>query len=269
MNSFLISFIVVSICYLFKYRNEILKFFTSLTTSTSNFEGAGFTFIYKDNVILVTRLKKEKDLAKDPTKEVEYIGGKVEEDETPIDTAFAELVEELGGNPLEDDWSERAVPITTWQPFSQKWIWNYLLILTDTEYEKLQTLDVALDNWDSEELKDFRTITGRSEASRKAVEAICVVDKNEFLEYVRNFENYGSKENRMKDAKAYGNDENTRLFTVHRVSDSTQTFTRRLRGFNLVIIEQHLSMFEAMLNPTQTAAEMEYEDDSSEEDSNE
>ena len=248
--NFILVIAIASAIYLFnKYRNVLWKSISKYVTS--EFEGAGFTFIYKDSVILVTRLKKQKDLEKDSTKEVEYVGGKVEADEEPYDTAFAELVEELGGNPLEDDWPERAIPISTWQPFSKKWIWNYVLILNDAEFENLKNLDIALDHWGADEMKDFREITDRTETSRKAVEAVCAVNKYDFLDYVAHFSVYGDRKNRMKDAKAYGNDENTKLFTVTRISNADETHSRRLRGFNLVIIEQHFDFFNALLNTSE------------------
>ncbi len=59
-------------------------------------EGAGFLWTHKGRVILGERIKKPKDLAKDPTLEVEYMGGKVEGNETPAQTAEPEGDEELG-----------------------------------------------------------------------------------------------------------------------------------------------------------------------------
>ena len=60
------------------------------------FEGAGFILTYNNMILLGQRHKKEKDLKKDPTPEFEYIGGKVEDNETPPQTALAELTEKLG-----------------------------------------------------------------------------------------------------------------------------------------------------------------------------
>jgi 8-oxo-dGTP pyrophosphatase MutT (NUDIX family) len=212
------------------------------------FEGAGFSLFHKNSVILCDRIKKKKDALIDSTPELEYVGGKVEADETPIETAYAELVEELGGDPLQSDWRERAKRTTTFQPFSKKWIWNYFLELTDAEYDMLCALAVNLDGWASDTKRSFETLTGRPELARKAVSAIRVVPLDNFIAHIESFAGYGNSDNanRMKDAKAYGRDASVPKLSATLVQDASGTVAHCLRAFNLVLMEQHLDRIRGM-----------------------
>lgn len=77
------------------------------------YEGAGFFLqvsIYNTlYAVLGQRIKKEDDLKKDPSIEIEYFGGKPEEADQndPFKTAIAELTEEVGGTFLDDNWRDR------------------------------------------------------------------------------------------------------------------------------------------------------------------
>ena len=50
--------------------------------------------IEQPNFVLGIRIKKPKDLAKDPTPEVEYMGGKIEAEDgnDPLQTAYKDLL---------------------------------------------------------------------------------------------------------------------------------------------------------------------------------
>lgn len=210
--------------------------------SKNDFEGAGFLLTYQTLFILAARIKKPEDLAKDPIEEVEYMGGKVEGTETPYKTAYNELVEECGGDPLDPGWESRVKIFHTFQPFTKKWIWCFHLDLTDSEFQKLVELDRAHDNWALGDEKDFSKITGRKQPARKAISGIAMVSKEDVLKYMTGFAAVERSKNRMADAKTYGKDENI-LFTCARISDPGTKYKRRLRGFNLVIFEEHLADF--------------------------
>lgn len=197
-----------------------------------DFEGAGFTLTYKDSVIFVTRNNPK--AGAQPV--LESVGGKVEGNETPAQTAFAELVEEIGADILDSDWEIRANTSTTLQPFSKKWIWDFVLELTDIEYGKLVAADKALDDWAIEDKKSFKHITGREEEARKAIGEICAVDKKDLIALVTKFSKIEPSTNRMKDAQAFGIEHQ---LTVRRLTTGKE-YTRALRGVKLVILEQHL-----------------------------
>ena len=203
------------------------------------YEGAGFLLYYQNLFVLGIRYKKEADMKKDPTPEVEYMGGKIEvEDENdPLKTAFRELVEEIGQPILEDDWKSRVTPIHTYQPFSQKWIHCSLLQLNENEYNKIFEVDKVHDAWPTDETRDLSSITGRSEPVRKAISAFVTVTKDQLLEYMYGFSKTPASKNRMADAKAYRN--SAKPLVVTRMS-TNETFEYPLRGFNTVIFEEHV-----------------------------
>jgi 8-oxo-dGTP pyrophosphatase MutT (NUDIX family) len=201
------------------------------------FEGAGFLLSYKSNVILGARIKKQGDI--DPIEEVEYMGGKPEGQETPYQTAHNELIEECGGDPLDKDWENRCKVLHTFQPFSKKWIWCICLDLNDEEFKRITILDKNLDSWPIDELRMF---PNRSEPVRKALQALIMASKDDVIRYLSGFFEFPASQNRMKDAKSYGTREDI-LFTCYRLNDNDVTYRRRLRGFNLVIFENHKNYF--------------------------
>jgi 8-oxo-dGTP pyrophosphatase MutT (NUDIX family) len=204
--------------------------------SKNIFEETGFLLSYKSYFVLGARIKKAGDL--DPIKEVEYMGGKPEGTETPYETAYNELVEECGGDPLNPDWKTRCKELHTFQPFSKKWIWCLQLELNDGEFDRLVTLDTRLDAWPVEELRDFSALTTRAAPARKALKALLLADQAEVVKYLENFCSFPASGNRMKDAKTYGSNKAI-LFECYRLSCPAATYQRRLRGFNLVIFETH------------------------------
>lgn len=219
------------------------------------YEGAGVLLYYVDkknrrcNLILGERQKKPEDVAKDPTKELEYFGGKPEKGETPAQTAFNELIEEVGANVLDVSWESRAKVLHTFQPISKKWIWCYLLQVNDAEMACLKIQDVALTEWGEKEKRDFSALTNRAELARKALKGLYLASYESVLEYLSGFSKIIATGNRMKDAKEYG--KTAIKFVAHRLNipeDSTEgstevqtTLEYPLRGFNLVIFEQHVS----------------------------
>ncbi len=225
---------------------------------TSEYEGAGFFLVHGDNFILSARVKKAKDAEKDPIKEVEHFGGKREDCDNgdPYQTAYAELVEEAGGDCLYSDWRDRVETLQTFQPFSKKWIWCFLLRLTDDEHHELTKLDKAHDDWQIGETRSFFTLTGREEPARKAIEGIATASTDAVMKYIEDFREFHIPgcDNRMKEAKVFGQDE-SRLFTCSRLSaekgtgtgTSAGTWVRRLRGFNLVIFEEHIETIKNFL----------------------
>lgn len=195
------------------------------------FEGAGFLFTHKDDVVVVTRINPDPDAVL----EFEYVGGKVEGDETPDQTAFAEHVEELGMNVIDKDWIARAEPLHTFQPFSKKWIWCYRLELNHDEFERLCQADQKLASWPSDEKRCFGHLTGRSELARKAVGGVCVVKWKDLDVYVRTFAQIPADKNRMKQAKQYAKDNK---LVGHSIMQD-KSYIRGMRGFNLVVMEKH------------------------------
>ena len=198
---------------------------------------------YKGNFVLAARIKKEKDRKSDPVEEVEYMGGKPEGDETPYTTAYNELIEESGGSFLDTDWKLRATELHTFQPFSKKWIWCFLLELSDQEYSRLTKLDTELDSWDFDNPRDFYKLTGRKEPAVKGISGILQTKHENVLKYLLEFTKFPKTKNRMKDAKSYGTDPTTKLFECSRLFSSDKVI-RRVRGFNLVILEQHMEAIE-------------------------
>ena len=113
--------------------------------------------------------------------------------------------------------------------------------LTDEEGIKFIKYDEELDKWEENETKDMSAITGRKEPAKKAIKGLYYVAKNDFFNYIDAFINYEPKtSNRMKDAKAYGADPNTKLLSGKRLRDETIVEESKLRGFNAVIFEQNM-----------------------------
>ena len=198
---------------------------------SQNFEGAGFLLFHKHRVILgITE------------KHVEYIGGKVETydgiQETPYQTAYAELIEEVGGEVLDDGWRDRATPLHLLQPVIQKWIWCFQLELNDQEFQRLVRLDQELDNWSLTEERNFSTLTGRKPSVKKSLQGLVEASKEDLLDYITRFQCAQlAHENRMLDAKLFG--QVTALFKTRRLSQN-QFYEKPLRGFNLVLLEQNI-----------------------------
>lgn len=202
------------------------------------YEGAGFLLHYNENFVMGVRIKKAGDLVKDPITEVEYMGGKPEptDNNDPLQTAYNELVEEVGTVILEADWKSRITPLHTFQPFSKKWIWCILLKLTKAEYANLMITDMSTDSWPISETRDFSALTGRPEYVRKAISAFVQVSSVRMLSYVSQFRDLPGTDNRMKDAKLF----QTSRDPLHLTRLSTgQVYELPLRAFNLVIMEKH------------------------------
>lgn len=227
------------------------------TVDKAVYEGAGFLLYYVNkegkccDLILGERQKKPEDELKDPSKELEYQGGKPEKKidgtpEIPAQTAAAELIEEVGGVVLDKDWEARAKKVWTFQPISKKWIWCFVLQVNDQEYVRLKTQDAALSLWDVSEKRNFSLLTNRAESSRKALKGLYLAPINLVLEYIAGFAKVSPTANRMKDAKEYG--KTAKKFTVRRLTDEQQTLDYPLRGFNLVIFEQHVTEITKMID---------------------
>lgn len=210
------------------------------TSDHMPYEGAGFLLSYQGNLILGSRIKKEKDLVADPTPELEYMGGKVEvaDFNDPYRTAHSELIEELGQDILEAGWRDRAQVIHIYQPFSKHWIWCFRLELTPTEHQRLLEAATNLAAWDKSETRNFSAVTGRSVATRKALEVIVQVDRAELVSYIERFHASPASENRMKDAKAF---RAQAQLQGHSVIDAQQIVAMPLRAFNAVMFENHIS----------------------------
>lgn len=211
-----------------------------MTEEYKPYEGAGFFLKYNQNVLLGRRLKKNEDIKKDPTEEFEYFGGKVEESDLndPFNTAYSELTEELGMDILSSDWKNRVKQVHIYQPFSKKWIWCFVLDLTSDEYIKIVLADYQLDNWNDNVTKIFNN-TSRKTPTRKALHCIVAVNNKDFIEYIINFNLTTKTNNRMKDAKEYGNNN---MLTGTRISNQSIVYKYPLRGFNTVMFENNINL---------------------------
>ena len=182
------------------------------------FEGAGFLLSFEGAYVFGKRLGSDQK----ETGELEYMGGKVEEGETPSQTAERELCEELGGaSILDSNWQDRANIFHTFQPFSKKWIWIFRLELTECEKLRLDKAEQILEKWDATEKKFFN-----GQLCRKAISSIIYVAQKTFREYSDKFSTTHVSKNRMKDAKNFGKE--------NKIYDEYS-----IRGFNLVIFEEH------------------------------
>lgn len=211
------------------------------------YEGGGFLLHHKRNILLGKRVKSDADKTKDATEEVEYMGGKPEASDKndPLQTAFAELVEELGQNILDADWRNRVVPIHIYQPFSKKWIWCNLFELNDVEYQRLCGAALELQHWPIDEKRSLESITGRPAPARKALSSVVAVSSGEFARYMEAFTCYETKtDNRMNDAKKFRM-HNT--LECHSILDNS-VVKHPLRGFNTVIFEEHAKTILAAVN---------------------
>lgn len=201
------------------------------------YEGAGFLLSFRGAVILGERIKKEKDFAKDPTIELEYIGGKIEENadkNDPLNTAYAELVEELGADILDYDWPTRAQIVHIFQLFSKKWIWCFRLELTADEYMRLFISAKELAEWPVHETRDFSKLTGRDTPARKALSRLVLVsmiDLSAFNEFPT--QNEG---NRMKDAKDF---RKNYVLCGRDILDRNVKVLLPLRAFNTVMFSEN------------------------------
>ena len=204
------------------------------------YEGAGFLLRYQNDFILGIRIKKPEDAAKDPTIELEYMGGKPDKEDldNPLTTAYAELVEEIGAPVLDDDWQSRLVPIHTFQKFSKKWIQCELLDLTETEYKRIVAADSLHDQWDVKDTRDLSAITGRATPVRKAISAFVRVSAADLTRYIADFALVLNSGNRMTDAKQYRN--TAKALPATRLSTGAVS-AHPMRAFNTVIFEEHVA----------------------------
>ncbi len=195
------------------------------------YEGAGFLLTYSNYYILGISIKS--------ISEIEYIGGKpeFEDDNDPFQTAFAELVEEVGMNPLEDDWKHRLTPMYLFNGFSDKWIRCENIDLTDLEYSRLLIADRNLSQWDVDTLRYFTNQTGRAAPVRKAIRGLVKVDKKALMEYVLNFSRFPQSKNRCKDAREYQAIA-TSLFGTRLSTLDVEQY--QLRPFNTVLFEDYI-----------------------------
>lgn len=216
------------------------------TDSHMPYEGAGFLMYYETSFVLGIRIKKAEDVAKDPTVELEYMGGKPEaaDNNEPLKTAYNELVEEVGAPFLEGDWRSRVTPIHTFQKFSKKWIHCSLLRLTKVEFERLVVLDASHDQWDVATTYDLSAETGRPALVRKAIKAFVRVDGADLAQYIHGFTAVADSGNRMSDAKTYRG--SAKPLKATRLS--TREITEHpLRAFNTVIFEEHAKTITAAI----------------------
>lgn len=202
------------------------------------YEGAGFLLTRVGHVVLGKRIKKESDLLKDSTIEVEYMGGKAEpeyDQNDPHRTARAELAEELGGDILQSDWKERAKVEHIFQPFSKKWIWCFRLELTLKEYHALLKQNTILRDWPQDEERNFKALTGRDSSCRKALDGIYFCSVHIFHWYLKTFHQTPTTNsgNRMKDAKEFGKTHSLAVWNP--AEERMETYP--LRGFNTVMFE--------------------------------
>lgn len=215
-------------------KKRIEGFHKIMQESHMPYEGAGFLLSHKGQVLLGRRIKKEEDLKKDPTPEVEYFGGKIDEEDKndPYATAFNELVEETGQYILDDDWKQRTSIIHIFQPFSKKWIWCFRLELNEREYSKFVEANKLLVHWN---VSEMRTFVGRSTPARKSILSFVSVSEADFKAYVQRFTDTVPKsKNRLNDAKEY---RLTNTLKATSLSDPNDTNQIALRAFNIVIFE--------------------------------
>lgn len=199
------------------------------------YEGAGCLLVYNDRIVVGKRIKTTEALVKDPTEEVEYMGGKVEGDETPQQTAYNELVEELGVVVLKQDWLERATVKHIWQPFSKKWIWCFVVKLVNEEFAQLCKAASELSAWPADEKRNFEKFAGRKEEVRKAIDSLWTVGLDDFRAYLNGFtKNQPATDNRMKDAKKY---RDTAALPCTALVDGLTEKAFPLRAFNTVLFE--------------------------------
>jgi len=243
------------------------------TVDKSVYEGAGFLLYHeqkdskgktKMHIILGERQKKPEDEAKDPSSELEYMGGKPEQievngqmiPENAERTGENEVNEEVGCfcdsngaliSILQSDWIFRAEKLYTFQPISQKWIVCFVLKLTDVEFERFKVQDQVVSNWPVAEKRDFSSLTGRKALCRKSLKALYSISVDEFKSKISEFSTFARTENRLKDAKQYN--KTCTPFTAHRLTDETKLITCPLRAFNLVIFEQHVSNIIQIMTP--------------------
>lgn len=208
------------------------------------YEGAGFLLQVliagEAYYILGLRIKKEADLKKDAALEIEYFGGKPEpaDDDDPHKTALAELIEELGGNPLDSNWPERVEPINVFQPFSKKWIRCLKLVINDKEFERVKKLLLDLRAWKDDEMRDFYTLTNRSAYARKAIADIGLVPSKELVAYSSACTKFSASfENKMEGAKLFRD-----VASLPFRSLTTKELRHLpLRAFNAVVFAEYLS----------------------------
>lgn len=210
----------------------------------SDYEGAGFLLSFMDMAILGERVKKPDDLAKDPTLEFEYMGGKRDKDDhdDPFTTALSELIEELGGLLIDtSDWEERASIVHIFQPFTKKWIWCFRLKLNQSEFNAITSASAALQSWDLTELRNMSHLTGRSTPVRKGLSRLVAVSLDELSQYVNDFNRFPTRNegNRMKDAKEYRSTR-SKLSGYDLNAISGAPTLNPLRAFNTVIFANNV-----------------------------
>jgi len=203
------------------------------------YEGAGFLLRFEGNIILGLRRKKPSDFSKDPTPELEYMGGKIEHGDKndPLLTAYNELVEELGAIVLDTNWRERVSPLCIYQPFTQMWIWCCLIDLNATEFARVTTAANGLetDKWDRDQ--PYASWTGRATVPvRRSLEAVFLCPVESITAFISGFKTVPASKNRLTDAKTYRNQ--AKLQCTNIVTGVKAEYP--LRAFNTVIWENHM-----------------------------
>lgn len=163
---------------------------------------------------------------------MEYAGGKVDNDtESPYQTAYAELVEELGTDILDVDWMERVQPFISEAP-SGKTIWVFRYTLNEREYARLCRINFA--EWNVDEYRDLSHLTSRqsSQRTRKSLAKAFLVQTESMLDLLKAFRATGKT---MKDAKDL---RQTVQLTCTNVADTNDICKFGLRAFNTILFEK-------------------------------
>lgn len=193
----------------------------------SDYEGAGFLMKYNGNYIFGKGIERE---------DFDIFGGKRDyaADTDAYATAVAELFEELGGPQFDTlTWRDRCKVIEEFQPYTKKWIINYVLELNAAEYEIVKDANVRLQSWPDDEVRDYSQTTKRLTPVRKTFRALYLVPENKFNTYIWMFNKHNRSENRMGDAKEFG--------MIHKLDGycmiTGEIKTLPLRAYNIVIFE--------------------------------
>lgn len=201
------------------------------------FNGAGVLLVYEDQFIIGLRLKSPSVLAKDPTEELDFMGGRKEDadQEDPHVTAERELAEECGRKILEIDWRKRSTKL--W--FQGNYVtgtWCFLVTLTKNEYDNLVAADLEHDNWKDNEP---RIPSGMVKPVKKEISGFVKVPIVDLLNYVKKFTaTVKSSGNREFDAKGFRVNNKLKAIRI----GTGQVYERALRAFNTALVEEHYDL---------------------------